>query len=140
MLPTSASVVIALLMGIAGVGFVLWQLKRVLAYDQGNEVMREIGLAIQEGAFCFSGARIPHHCYFCRDRGSCYCHFSAMANFILFYCWSDCLGGRWLFRYVCLPCGRIRAPHQPRAGVCTKGCELLSAVALSWVCPWLASV
>jgi K(+)-stimulated pyrophosphate-energized sodium pump len=53
LLPTSASVVIALLMGIAGVGFVLWQFKRVLAYDQGNELMREIGVAIQEGASAF---------------------------------------------------------------------------------------
>lgn len=53
LLPTSASIVIALLMGIAGVGFVLWQLKRVLAYDQGSEIMREIGAAIQEGASAF---------------------------------------------------------------------------------------
>ena len=53
LLSTSTSIVIALLMGIAGVGFVLWQLKRVLAYDQGNELMREIGAAIQEGASAF---------------------------------------------------------------------------------------
>jgi K(+)-stimulated pyrophosphate-energized sodium pump len=53
LLPTSASVVIALLMGLAGVGFVLWQFKQVLAYDQGNEVMRGIGKAIQEGASAF---------------------------------------------------------------------------------------
>ncbi|MEQ1558464.1 MAG: sodium-translocating pyrophosphatase [Methyloglobulus sp.] len=53
LLPTSASVVIALLMGIAGVGFVLWQFKQVLAYDQGNEVMRGIGKAIQDGASAF---------------------------------------------------------------------------------------
>jgi K(+)-stimulated pyrophosphate-energized sodium pump len=53
LLPTSASIVIALLMGIAGVGFVLWQFKKVLAYEQGNELMREIGAAIQEGASAF---------------------------------------------------------------------------------------
>ncbi len=53
LLPTSASVVIALLMGMAGVGFVLWQFKQVLAYDQGNEVMRGIGKAIQDGASAF---------------------------------------------------------------------------------------
>ncbi len=53
LLSTSASIVIALLMGIAGVAFVLWQLKRVFAYDQGNELMREIGTAIQEGASAF---------------------------------------------------------------------------------------
>ena len=53
LLSTSVSIVIALLMGIAGVGFVLWQLKQVFAYDQGNELMREIGAAIQEGASAF---------------------------------------------------------------------------------------
>ena len=53
MLQTSASVIIALLMGIVGVGFVLWQLRRVLSYDQGNETMREIASAIQEGASAF---------------------------------------------------------------------------------------
>ena len=53
LLSTSVSIVIALLMGIAGVGFVLWQLKQVFAYDQGNELMREIGDAIQEGASAF---------------------------------------------------------------------------------------
>ncbi len=53
LLSTSVSIVIALLMGIAGVGFVLWQLKQVFAYDQGNELMREIGTAIQEGASAF---------------------------------------------------------------------------------------
>ena len=53
LLSTSVSIVIALLMGIAGVGFVLWQIKQVFAYDQGNELMREIGTAIQEGASAF---------------------------------------------------------------------------------------
>jgi K(+)-stimulated pyrophosphate-energized sodium pump len=53
LLSTSASIVIALLMGIVGVGFVLWQLRQVLAYDQGSQLMREIGAAIQEGASAF---------------------------------------------------------------------------------------
>jgi len=52
-LQTSVSVVIALLMGIVGVGFVLWQFRRVLSFDQGNEVMRTIAAAIQEGASAF---------------------------------------------------------------------------------------
>jgi K(+)-stimulated pyrophosphate-energized sodium pump len=52
-LATSASIFIALFMGIAGIGFVIWQLKRVMAYDQGNDVMRTIALAIQEGASAF---------------------------------------------------------------------------------------
>ncbi|MGR8999927.1 MAG: sodium-translocating pyrophosphatase [Gammaproteobacteria bacterium] len=52
-LQTSASVVIALIMGIVGVGFVLWETRRVLSYDQGNAVMRKISLAIQEGAAAF---------------------------------------------------------------------------------------
>lgn len=53
MLHASASVSIALLMGIVGVGYVLWQLRRVLSYDQGNDTMRAIAAAIQEGASAF---------------------------------------------------------------------------------------
>jgi len=40
-------------MGIVGVGYVLWQLRRVLSYDQGNDTMRAIAGAIQEGASAF---------------------------------------------------------------------------------------
>ena len=53
MLQASGSVTIALLMGLAGVWFVLWQFKRVLNYDQGNATMRGIADAIQEGASAF---------------------------------------------------------------------------------------
>ena len=40
-------------MGIIGVGYVLWQLRKVLSYDQGNDTMRAIAAAIQEGAAAF---------------------------------------------------------------------------------------
>jgi K(+)-stimulated pyrophosphate-energized sodium pump len=53
MFPTSASVVIALLMGIAGGAFVIWELRRVLSYDPGNETMQAIAKAIQEGSAAF---------------------------------------------------------------------------------------
>lgn len=53
MLQGSASVIFALLMGIIGVGYVLWQLRNVLSYDQGNDTMRSIAHAIQEGASAF---------------------------------------------------------------------------------------
>jgi len=53
MFPTSASVVIALLMGLAGVAFVIWELRRILSYDPGNEAMQAIAKAIQEGATAF---------------------------------------------------------------------------------------
>ncbi|MDD5460255.1 MAG: sodium-translocating pyrophosphatase [Methylococcales bacterium] len=53
MLQTSVSVVIALIMGLVGVGFVFWQTRRVLDYDQGNSAMRKIAAAIQEGASAF---------------------------------------------------------------------------------------
>ena len=53
MFPTSASVVIALLMGLTGVAFVVWELRRILSYDPGNEAMQAIGKAIQEGATAF---------------------------------------------------------------------------------------
>lgn len=52
-LHASAAVSIALFMGLAGVGYVLWQLRRVLSYDQGNDAMRAIAAAIQEGAAAF---------------------------------------------------------------------------------------
>ena len=53
MFPTSASVVIALLMGLVGVAFVIWELRRILSYDPGNEVMQAIATAIQEGSTAF---------------------------------------------------------------------------------------
>ena len=53
MLQANASVIIALFMGLLGVGYVFWQFKRVLSYDQGNETMRGIAAAIQEGATAF---------------------------------------------------------------------------------------
>jgi len=53
MFPASASVVIALLMGITGGAFVIWELRRILGYDQGNEAMQAIAKAIQEGATAF---------------------------------------------------------------------------------------
>jgi K(+)-stimulated pyrophosphate-energized sodium pump len=40
-------------MGILGVAYVLWQLRNVLSYDQGNDTMRNIAQAIQEGASAF---------------------------------------------------------------------------------------
>ncbi len=51
--PTSASVVIALIMGLVGAAFVIWELRRILSYDPGNEAMQAIAKAIQEGASAF---------------------------------------------------------------------------------------
>ena len=53
MLQGNASVVFALLFGILAIGFVLWQIRNVLAEDDGNDQMREIAAAIQEGAKAF---------------------------------------------------------------------------------------
>ena len=53
MLAGTPSVVFALLLGLVGIGFVVWQLQKVLAYDTGNDTMREIAAAIQEGASAF---------------------------------------------------------------------------------------
>lgn len=40
-------------MGLIGVAYVVWQVRVVLAYDQGNETMRTIARAIQDGAAAF---------------------------------------------------------------------------------------
>jgi K(+)-stimulated pyrophosphate-energized sodium pump len=53
MFPVSASVVIALLMGVVGGAFVLRELRHVLGYDQGNETMQTIAKAIQKGSVAF---------------------------------------------------------------------------------------
>ena len=53
LLTGTTSVVFALLMSIVGIGFVIWQMRRVLAEDQGNQTMREIAAAIQVGAAAF---------------------------------------------------------------------------------------
>lgn len=49
----SMAVVFALIMALVGISYVIWQLRRVLAYEQGNDVMRRISSAIQEGAAAF---------------------------------------------------------------------------------------
>lgn len=53
LLQGTASIVFSLLLGLVGVGFVVWQIQRVLQEDDGNETMRTIGAAIQEGAAAF---------------------------------------------------------------------------------------
>jgi len=53
LLTGTTSVVFALLLSIVGIGFVIWQMRRVLAEDQGNQTMREIAAAIQIGAAAF---------------------------------------------------------------------------------------
>ncbi len=49
----NAAVFMAMFMALVGIAYVVWQLKRVLAYEQGNDTMRSIAAAIQEGAGAF---------------------------------------------------------------------------------------
>jgi len=49
----TVAVVLALMMALLGISYVLWQFKRILAYEQGNDTMRRIAAAIQEGASAF---------------------------------------------------------------------------------------
>jgi len=53
LLQGTASVVLALLFSLVGIGFVVWQMRRVLSEDQGNQTMREIAGAVQVGASAF---------------------------------------------------------------------------------------
>ena len=53
MTQVSGAIIFAMIMALAGIAFVLWQLRRVLAYEQGNETMQSIAAAIQEGAAAF---------------------------------------------------------------------------------------
>ncbi len=53
MLQGTVTIVFALVLGLVGVGFVVWQIQRVLQEDDGNDAMRAIAAAIQEGASAF---------------------------------------------------------------------------------------
>ncbi len=53
MLQGNTAVIFALITGLIAVGFVIWQIRNVLQEDEGNETMRGIAAAIQEGAAAF---------------------------------------------------------------------------------------
>ncbi|MCB0021963.1 MAG: sodium/proton-translocating pyrophosphatase, partial [Caldilinea sp.] len=42
-----------MVLSVVGIGFVIYQMRRVLAEDQGNQTMREISQAVQVGAAAF---------------------------------------------------------------------------------------
>jgi K(+)-stimulated pyrophosphate-energized sodium pump len=52
-LAPNISVIFALILGLVGIAFVIWQMRNVLAEDTGNDTMRAIAAAIQEGAAAF---------------------------------------------------------------------------------------
>jgi len=53
LLQGTVPIVIALVLSVVGIGFVVYQIRRVLAEDQGNQTMREISQAVQIGAAAF---------------------------------------------------------------------------------------
>lgn len=53
MLGATPAVIIGLVLSLVGVGFVVYQMRRVFAEDQGNQTMREISQAVQVGAAAF---------------------------------------------------------------------------------------
>jgi K(+)-stimulated pyrophosphate-energized sodium pump len=53
LLQETTAVILALILGLVGIVFVIWQIRNVLGEDTGNERMREISAAVQEGAAAF---------------------------------------------------------------------------------------
>jgi K(+)-stimulated pyrophosphate-energized sodium pump len=53
LLQGNVSVFFALILGLIGAGFVVWQLRRVMAEESGSDRMRQIAGSIQEGAATF---------------------------------------------------------------------------------------
>jgi len=53
LLEATPAVIIGLVLSLVGIGFVVYQMRRVLAEDQGNQTMREISQAVQIGAAAF---------------------------------------------------------------------------------------
>ncbi len=53
LLQGTSSVIFALILGLVGIGFVIWQIRNVLDEDTGTDAMREIAAAIQQGASAF---------------------------------------------------------------------------------------
>ena len=53
MLQGNVAIIIAMVLSVVGIGFVFYQMRRVLAEDQGNQTMREISHAVQVGASAF---------------------------------------------------------------------------------------
>jgi K(+)-stimulated pyrophosphate-energized sodium pump len=53
LLQGNVAVIFAVLLSLVGIGFVVYQIRRVLAEDQGNQTMREISHAVQLGAGAF---------------------------------------------------------------------------------------
>jgi K(+)-stimulated pyrophosphate-energized sodium pump len=53
MIQGTLAIFIAIAFGVAGIAFVIWQVRNVMAEDTGNDRMREIAAAIQEGAAAF---------------------------------------------------------------------------------------
>ena len=49
----TTAVIFALVFGIIGIVFVIWQIRRVMSEDTGTDRMREISAAVQEGASAF---------------------------------------------------------------------------------------
>jgi len=53
LLQGNGAVILAMLFSLVGIGFVIYQMRRVLSEDQGNQTMREISHAVQVGAAAF---------------------------------------------------------------------------------------
>ncbi len=53
MIQGNVAIIFAMVLSLVGIGFVVYQMRRVLSEDQGNQTMREISHAVQIGAAAF---------------------------------------------------------------------------------------
>ena len=90
-------VIISLVVGVAGVAFVIYKLLQLLKEDTGTEKMQEISAAVQEGAAAFLNREYTYLYHLCSRSGGRDCRPARLAD-------------RGLLRHGSRDVGRSRLP------------------------------